>query len=129
MATDQQASGEFCWVELMTRDLDAAKKFYGELIGWTTNDQDIAGRSYTIITPTGHKKSVGGMMAMDGPEFENVPPHWMPYILVTDIDAKAAKCEQLGGKVHCPPTDIPNVGRFCVIQDPTGAVVSLFQNP
>lgn len=129
MAEEQQVPGSFCWVELMTRDVETAKKFYAELIGWTMRDQDIANRPYTVFTPPGHKKGAGGMMALDGPQFEGVPPHWMPYILVTDIDAKAEKCVALGGKLHHPPTDIPNVGRFCVIEDPTGAAVSLFQEP
>ena len=119
--------GTFCWTELMTRDVAAAKKFYGELIGWKMVDQDIAGRPYTVITPPGQKQSVGGLMQMDGPEFEGVPPNWMAYIAVDDIDAKAKRCTELGGTIHVPPTQIPNVGTFCVIQDPTGAAIALFQ--
>lgn len=120
--------GSFCWVELMTRDVAAAKEFYTELIGWKMVDQKIGGHQYTTLKPPGAKNSVGGLMQMEGPQFEGVPAHWMPYIAADDIDAKAAKCVELGGEVLHPPTDIPGIGRFCVIKDPTGAVVSLHQS-
>jgi len=53
----------------------------------------------------------------------------MPYVAVRDVDAAAARVESLGGKVCVPPTDIPNVGRFCVVNDPTGASISLLTMP
>ncbi len=118
--------GTFCWTELMTRDAAAAKKFYSELIGWTITDQEMGGMTYSFLT-TPEGEQVGGMMQMDGPQFEGVPPHWMQYILVEDVDDRAQKCTELGGKVKVPPTDIPNMGRFCVIEDPTGGVIALFQ--
>ena len=73
------------------------------------------------------EQPVGGMMAMPPDCGEGVPPHWMSYIAVDDVDASTAKVEQLGGKVRVPPTAIPNVGRFSVITDPTGATISLFK--
>jgi predicted enzyme related to lactoylglutathione lyase len=128
MAEEQcMQPGTFCWTELMTRDVPAAKKFYADLIGWKMTDQDISGHPYTTVTPPGTKHSIGGIMGMAGPQFEGIPPHWMPYIAVENIDEKANLAQKLGGQVLHPPTDIPNVGRFCVIKDPTGAVISLFQ--
>lgn len=128
MADKRYASGTFCWTELMTRDVGAAKEFYGELLGWKFRDDMMTGgRPYTMISPPDGKETVGGMMVMDGPQFEGIPSHWLAYIAVDDIDAKAQRCGELGGQVHVPPMDIPNIGRFCVIQDPTGAVVALFQ--
>jgi hypothetical protein len=68
---------------------------------------------------------VGGIYKT-GPEYGGgAPPHWMAYVAVEDVDAKAAQVAELGGKVCVPPTDIPNTGRFCVINDPTGATISL----
>jgi len=127
MAEEKMRLGTFCWTELATRDVETAKKFYSELIGWTTRDQDMAGFTYTVLMPAGSDEQVGGIMSMTGPQWEGVPPHWMPYIAVEDVDDRADKCVELGGKIKIKPTDIPNVGRFCVIEDPTGAVVSLFQ--
>jgi hypothetical protein len=65
-------------------------------------------------------------MPMTGPEWRGVPPHWMVYVAVDDIDAAARKVVELGGKVCVPPTTIP-VGRFAVVNDPQGATFSLFQ--
>ena len=126
MAEQSMQSGTFCWTELMTRDVAAAKKFYADLIGWKMKDQDMAGGTYTMLTPAGGGQLVGGMMEMGGPQWEGIPPHWMPYITVENVDDRAKRCVELGGQIKHPPTDIPNVGRFCVIADPTGAVISLF---
>ena len=113
--------GAFSWFELVTTDVDDAKKFYTQLFGWETEDMPMENMSYTI-TKIGDE-GVGGIMPLP-PEAEGAPPHWGVYITVDDVDATAKKAEELGGKIHVPPTDIPNVGRFCVIQDPQGAVIS-----
>lgn len=118
--------GTFCWTELLTPNVEAAKKFYSELIGWKTTEEDMGGASYTFLT-TPDGEQVGGMMQMDGPQWEGIPPHWMPYIMVENLDDSAQKVTDLGGKVKVPPTDIPP-GRFCVIEDPTGAAIALFQS-
>jgi predicted enzyme related to lactoylglutathione lyase len=56
-----------------------------------------------------------------------VPPHWTAYITVTDVDAVAKKAQEMGGTALVPPTDIPTVGRFCVLKDPQGAVLAFIQ--
>jgi predicted enzyme related to lactoylglutathione lyase len=116
-----QQHGAFSWIELMTTDVEGAKKFYTQLFGWETEDMPMENMSYTI-TKIGDE-GVGGIMPLP-PEAEGVPPHWGVYVTVDDVDATAGKAEELGGKIHVPPTDIPNVGRFCVIQDPQGSVIS-----
>jgi uncharacterized protein len=117
------AAGSFCWNELATRDLDAARRFYTELLGWQLKQSDAAGTAYhEIVTPDG--EHVGGIYQM-GPEYGDAPAHWMAYVAVDDVDARAARVESLGGKVCVPPSDIPNVGRFCVVNDPSGATLSL----
>jgi predicted enzyme related to lactoylglutathione lyase len=121
------AVGTICWNELMTRDVEAAKRFYGDLVGWKFEEMNAGGMRYVTFGPPGAPRSVGGMMEMKGPQFEHVPPHWMSYIYVNDVDDRARRCKELGGEIKHPPTDIPDIGRFCVIQDPTGAVVALFQ--
>ena len=102
-------------------DVESAKKFYTQLFGWETEDMPTENMSYTI-TKIGDA-GVGGIMPLP-PESEGVPPHWGVYITVDDVDATASKAEELGGRIHVPPTDIPNVGRFCVIQDPQGSMIS-----
>ncbi len=114
--------GSFCWNELATTDAEAAKKFYSALLGWQFKEGSLGEAKYSEIQVGG--ESVGGIYQM-GPEFGGAPPHWMAYVAVEDVDAKAKQVEELGGKVCVPPTDIPNTGRFCVINDPTGATISL----
>lgn len=123
MADEKPTQGTFCWNELMTRDVDKATKFYTELIGWKAEDSGMPGMKYSIFK-TGEKGN-GGMMAMPDDVAPEVPSHWLAYITVDDVDAASAKVTELGGKLLNGPMDIPTVGRFSVIQDPTGAVVSL----
>lgn len=124
MADEQSPQhGMFCWNELMTRDEDKAGKFYTELLGWKAVDSGMPGMKYTIFKAG--DKSAGGMMKMPAEVPAQVPPHWMAYITVDDVDAAAEKTKALGGTVMHGPQEIPNMGKFCIIQDPTGAVVSL----
>ena len=123
------ANGAFCWNELGTTNLETAEKFYTELLGWKLKGSDAAGMVYHEIVVDGGDKGVGGMFQM-GPEFGDTPSHWTPYVAVDDVDAKAKQVAELGGKIRVPPTDIPHVGRFCMITDPTGATLSLIKlNP
>ena len=120
----------FCWNELSTTDDAAAIKFYTELLGWEVKagtataceGSEAPPMVYNEIVVAG--QHVGGIYKM-GPEQGGEPPNWRPYVAVDDVDAKAAQVTELGGKVCVPPTDIPKVGRFSVITDPTGATISL----
>ena len=115
-------AGTFCWNELGTTDSEAAKRFYTELFGWRLMAGDVAGANYTQIAVG--DRAIGGIYQM-GPEFGNAPSHWMPYVAVENVDETARRVEELGGKVCVPPTDIPSTGRFAVINDPTGATISI----
>jgi hypothetical protein len=124
------AGGAFCWQELATTDLDAAQSFYKTLLGWEIKEGKDPACEGSEGPPTVYNEivnageHVGGMYKM-GPEHGGAPSHWMAYVAVDDVDAKARQVWELGGKVCVPPTDIPNVGRFCVVNDPTGATISL----
>ncbi len=112
--------GFFSWCELITTDVDAAKAFYTGLFGWTLEEKPM-GLDYTLVKADGN--AIGGIMATP-PEAQGIPPFWGSYVTVDDVDAISEKSVELGGKVLVPPRDIPHVGRFCVIQDPQGAVIS-----
>ncbi len=111
--------GAFGWVELMTTDVEKAKSFYTDIFGWETAAYD-GGMPYTLVKVGGEE--VGGMMAMP-PQAEGMHPAWSVYVTVDDVDATARKVAELGGQVVMGPQDIPEVGRFCVIQDPQGAFI------
>lgn len=112
--------GAFSWSELMTPDVEAAKQFYSALFGWETEEFLGAGMPYTLVKVGG--EAVGGMMAPSS-DCAGKPPAWGVCVTVDDVDATARQVETLGGKVLRPPEDIPEVGRFCVLQDPQGATL------
>lgn len=117
-----QQHGAFSWSELLTTDVAAAKKFYSRLFGWTTEDMQMdGGFTYTVVKA--EADGIGGIMSMP-PQAGEMPPHWGVYVTVNDVDATAKLAEELGAKILLPPRDIPKVGRFCVLQDPQGAVIS-----
>lgn len=125
---DAAKHGVFSWCELMTTDVEAAKRFYSELFGWTTHThthdyvEGMGEVEYTLIKAG--ETEVGGMMAWP-PQSRGNPPYWGVYVTVDDVDAAADKARELGGAIVVPLTDIPGVGRFCVIRDPQGAVISM----
>jgi uncharacterized protein len=114
--------GAFSWGELMTTDVTSAKAFYTKLFGWELEDMSMPDMTYTVVKAGG--KGMGGIMPMPKDAPPGMPPMWGLYVTVDDVDATAKKAEGMGGTLVVPPTDIPNVGRFCVIQDPQGAVIS-----
>src|SRR5262245_15242011 len=117
-----KAHGAFSWCELTTTNVTAAKNFYTKLFGWTTEEMSVTpAMTYTVVKAAG--KGIGGIMSTPQ-QGQGMPPHWNSYVTVDDVDAVAKSAQQLGGKVLMGPQDIPTVGRFCVIQDPQGAVIS-----
>ena len=117
--------GMICWTELASKDLEASKKFYGELLGWKLEGSESAGMNYTEIVVG--DKHVGGMFQITEECGPDMTSQWRSYVAVDDVDAAAGRVEELGGKVVMQPMDIPNVGRFCVISDPSGATISLIK--
>lgn len=114
--------GAFSWNELMTTDIAGAKSFYSKMFGWEMQDEKTPDMIYTMLK-TGDKE-VGGMMAIPA-EAKGAPPSWGAYVTVDDVDQQIIQAEKLGGQIVLQPRDIPNVGRFAVISDPQGAVLTL----
>ncbi|MEE9494702.1 MAG: VOC family protein [Gammaproteobacteria bacterium] len=122
MTEPMKQHGAFSWNELMTTDVDAAKSFYGKLFGWALEDMPMSDMRYTMAKVG--DQDVAGMMPMP-PDAGGMPPAWGAYVTVDDVEASAKQAEALGGKILMAPRDIPDVGRFCVISDPQGAVLSM----
>jgi predicted enzyme related to lactoylglutathione lyase len=124
---DKHPAGSFCWIELGTTDQTVAKNFYGSIFGWTPNDNPMGpGEVYTIFKLEGRDAAAGYTLRADQ-RAQHVPPHWMLYIMVDNVDASAAKVPQLGGKVIVAPFDVMDAGRMAVIADPAGAYFCLWQ--
>jgi predicted enzyme related to lactoylglutathione lyase len=119
--------GTFCWVDLATTDNDAAKSFYTQLFNWEFVDMPIGEEPdavYTMYQLNG--KNVAASFKQS-PQMQGMPPFWISYISVADVDAVAEKVNSLGGTVMAEPFDVFDSGRMAAIMDPTGAAVSLWQ--
>jgi predicted enzyme related to lactoylglutathione lyase len=116
--------GSICWNELATTDPARAGGFYTALLGWATETQPMGAGTYTIFTDQGASR--GGMAAV-APSRGPVPPHWLVYFAVRDIEGQTALAQSLGGSVRVPPNDAPGVGRFAVLADPQGAEFAAIQ--
>ena len=110
----------FVHLELATSDVAKAKEFYGKLFDWKL--EDVPEMGYTMI---GVGEGVGGGM-MKNP-VPNAPSHWLAYVEVDDVAAATKKAQSLGATVCMDKTEIPEMGWFSVIQDPTGAAIAMWQ--
>jgi len=113
--------GTFYWNELMTRDIDAAKRFYGDTIGWNFEAMPMPDGTYWIAKSGG--EAVGGIFPLTSPQFDGVPEAWMSYLAVDDVDARVKKAKSAGAKLMRPIFDVPGVGRIAILREPGGAGV------
>ena len=117
--------GALCWAELATHDTAAAASFYSGLFGWSTNvNQSPTGADYTMFSNEG--RPVGGMLAIQ-PEWGEMPPCWTVYLGTEDLDAALTKAKAMGGNSLMPVMDVPNIGRFTMLQDPQGSNFTLME--
>ena len=118
--------GALTWNELMTRDVEGSKAFYGAALGLGSKVGEMSPASPYTDWLVGDA-SVASMSTLDMPQFPpDLPSHWMVYFAVADINASAAKVAELGGTISVPPTEIP-IGTFAVAADPAGAFFSMIQ--
>lgn len=121
MEVERIGPGEFCWIECVTSEHHAASSFYQELFGWEAQDDAVPGMGvYTTFLKAG--KKVSALF-----EDKSMPAHWNSYVSVESADAVAEKAVSAGGSVVAEPFDVMEHGRMCVIQDPSGAIVSAWE--
>src|SRR3954452_5907715 len=97
----------------MTTDMEAAKAFYADVVGWGTQDASMPGMPYTLFTAG--KTSGSGIVGLPaGGRKLGMRPSWLGYVGVNDVDATAAHIRRLGGTVYVEPTDNPNISRISV---------------
>jgi uncharacterized protein len=116
--------GSFCWNELYTRDIPAARAFYQKVFGWTVEESQFEGGAYTLFQVDG--RAIAGGMDMTGMLPESVPPHWLVYFTVANASDSAARVSELGGTVLMGAHDTP-MGPIAVFQDPAGAAFAVIQ--
>jgi predicted enzyme related to lactoylglutathione lyase len=104
----------FYWNELVTRDVEKAKKFYGATIGWTFDGMPMPDDTYWVAKMG--DKTVGGLLSIGGAQWEGVSEHWMAYLAVDDVDARVKKATAAGAKLMRPIFDIPGVGGMTLMK-------------
>lgn len=124
--TDKPKIGTFCWNELATSNVQAAKDFYGKVFGWEFSDHEMGEMTYTMIKL--NNEEFGGIWSIPKDKEKQIPPHWMAYILVENLDASLEKASHHGATVIKPAANAGDYGRFAIITDPTNAHIALWQN-
>jgi uncharacterized protein len=121
-AADPVEQGRFVWHDLLTKDVNAAKRFYGGLFGWRFEDTKRGDRPYVLA------RSGGALVAgiVDVTANANAGPQWLSYMSVADVDKTITQVRSDGGTVLVEPRDLPNA-RAAVIADPQGAPLGLAQ--
>jgi predicted enzyme related to lactoylglutathione lyase len=112
----------FVHVELNTNDVAKAKGFYSKMFDWKMEDMNMDSGTYTIISVG--EGTGGGLMKNAIP---NAPSFWLSYVVVDDIDVATKKAKSLGATVMKDVTEVPNMGWFSIITDPTGAMLGLWK--
>lgn len=123
--------GHFSWNELITASPKASAEFYGKLFGWQATPFVPKGAPsgappYTLFKTDASDMGAGGMLQAPMP---GIPTHWLPYVVVENVDQSVATAVSLGAKVLAPVMSIGEVGRIAVIQDPQGAAIGLHEFP
>jgi predicted enzyme related to lactoylglutathione lyase len=114
--------GALVWNELASPDLDASAKFYSDMFGWTTQPLEDSPQPYLVVM--NGDNSNGGMRLLSE-EDAHVPPHWLPYFGIDDLDRGLAKTKELGGTVVGGPIDI-GIAKIGIVQDPQGAMFAIY---
>ncbi|MDX1993729.1 MAG: VOC family protein [bacterium] len=116
--------GTFSWADCASTDVDKARPFYTELMGWTFDEVPMGNdQMYSFLKKDGQTAAAISPM---GPGMEQMPSHWNTYVTVDDLDSLPEKVTAAGGTVIAPPFDVFDTGRMMVVQDPTGAMINFW---
>src|SRR5690242_8835135 len=116
--------GQFCWNELATKDVQKAKDFYGNVFGWKFKEIKTDEMNYTLISA--HDKDFAGIWQIPKEKEQQIPSHWMSYILVDSLSKALEKAKKHGAKVKVDITKAGDMGQFAIIIDPTNAHIALW---
>ena len=124
---DSYAQGTPNWVDLQTTDQPAAKAFYGEVFGWSYDDQPMDADAVYSIAKIGDAQFAA--IAPQSPELNatGAPSMWNTYLAFDSVDDATAKVAAAGGTVAMAPFNVMDAGRMSFVMDPSGAAVALWQ--
>jgi predicted enzyme related to lactoylglutathione lyase len=127
MADDNHSEiGSIIWTDLTTANADLTRQFYEAVVGWKSAPVSMGDYDdFNMVAPESGS-AIAGVCHARGSNAD-LPAQWLMYIIVADLDASAARCTELGGKLIVEPKGMGEHGRYCVIEDPAGAVSALFE--
>lgn len=117
--------GSIAWHDLTVENADEIRKFYEQVIGWNSSSLSMGDYDDFCMNEPAGGETVAGICHTRG-ENAKLPPQWLVYITVENVKKSAKQCADLGGKIIDGPRDLSGKP-FCVIQDPGGAYVALYQ--
>lgn len=116
--------GQISWSDLTVADAESVRSFYESVVGWRSSPVEMGQYSdYSMIDSDGNV--VAGVCHARG-ENARLPPVWLMYVTVDDLDLSVARCRESGGDVIDGPRSAGRA-RIAVIQDPAGAVLALYE--
>jgi predicted enzyme related to lactoylglutathione lyase len=121
------ATGQIGWADLTVPDAESVRDFYQHVTGWSASPVDMGGYQDYCMVPPGSEAPVSGICHARGGN-AGLPPVWLIYITVPDLDESVRRCLERGGKLVLPPKSMGQA-RYCVIQDPAGAAAGLYEGP
>jgi uncharacterized protein len=124
--TSDRHVGKVVWADLVTPDLESAKRFYGGLFGWTFQNTAAGEKEFVVALLDG--QPVAGLVQRPVPTGQHKQPAWLTFIAVRDTGEADRTALAHGGKVLSPPRDYPERGRQAVLEDPQGAVFAVLQS-
>lgn len=119
--------GSIGWLDLTVPDASGIQDFYKQVIGWQVESFAMDGYDDYMMKSPESGKVTSGICHARG-DNAGLPAQWLVYIYVANLDASLKKCEQLGGRPLTPVKHYGNDGKYCIIQDPAGAVMALFED-
>lgn len=126
MAENEKSTGEIAWIDLTVDDASNLREFYADVVGWTITPVDMGGYNDFCMNIPETGEPVSGVCFARGPNAD-LPPVWLVYIVVADLDVSIERCSKRGGQIVSGPKDMGAQGRYCVLRDPAGAAFALFQ--
>ena len=120
--------GSITWQDLTVENAEEVRDFYKQVVGWDSESVQMGDYSDFNMNSPADGKTVAGICHARG-ENAKLPPQWLIYITVDDLEYSIGRCEALGGKLVVPPRKMGGYGSLCVIQDPAGAVAALVAPP
>jgi predicted enzyme related to lactoylglutathione lyase len=125
--SDKPEIGSITWFDLTVPNAEEVKSFYKEVVGWKSENVNMGEyNDFNMQSPESGETKTGICYKRGG----NIdfPSQWLIYITVKNVDESAKLCKENGGKVLVGPKEMSGYGRYCVIEDPAGAVCALFES-